>query len=172
LYENNNDFDKATQHYSKVLEQDPKYVDALLARGRVQIKAGKPLDSLDDLNKAQSLATIQGNKVEQAAILHAIGVAYRSSNRAQDALENYKRSLDIKRELGDKRGIAVSLNESAQAHVMLGQIPQAEANYKEALQIRQDIGDRRGYADTLMDMGNFYGDRGEQDKRYSSISKR
>ena len=164
LYENNNDFDKATQHYSKVLEQDPKYVDALLARGRVQIKAGKPLDSLDDLNKAQSLATIQGNKVEQAAILHAIGVAYRSSNRAQDALENYKRSLDIKRELGDKRGIAVSLNESAQAHVMLGQIPQAEANYKEALQIRQDIGDRRGYADTLMDMGNFYGDRGEQDK--------
>jgi tetratricopeptide (TPR) repeat protein/predicted Ser/Thr protein kinase len=164
LYETNNDFDKATQHYSKALEQDPKYVDALLARGRVQIKAGRPLDSLDDLNKAQSLATIQGNQVERAAILHAIGVAYRLSNKPQDALNNYKQSLDLKKELGDKRGIAVSLNESAQVHVMLGQVREAESNYKEALQIRQEIGDRRGYADTLMDLGNFYGDRGQQDE--------
>ena len=163
LYESNSDFDQASQHYARVLEQDPKSVDALLATGRVQIKSGKPQDSLDYLNQAYSLAVRLDNQEEKAAILHALGVAYRLMDRPQDALKNYQDSLAIKRQIGDKRGIAVSLNESAQAQVMLGEFPAAEASYKEALQIRRDIGDKHGVGDTLMDLGNLYGDRGKQE---------
>ncbi len=163
LYESKNDFDQASQHYAKVLEQDPKSVAALLATGRVQIKNGKPQDSLDYLNKAYSLAVRLENQEQKAAILHAIGVAYKLMDKPQDALKNYQDSIAIKREIGDKRGIAVSLNESAQVQDTMGQFAAAEASYKEALQIRRDIGDKRGMGDTLMDLGTLYGARGKHD---------
>jgi eukaryotic-like serine/threonine-protein kinase len=164
LYESNNDFDKAGQHYARVLEQDPKSVAALLATGRVQIKSGKPQDSLDYLNQAYSLAVRLENREEKASILHAIGVAYKLMEKPQDALKNYQDSIAIKRQIGDKRGIAVSLNESAQVQATMGQFPAAETSYKEALQIRRDIGDKRGVGDTLMDLGTLYGGRGKQDE--------
>jgi eukaryotic-like serine/threonine-protein kinase len=164
LYESDNDFDKAKAHYAKALEQDPKYVDALLASGRVEIKSGDPQSGLDYLNRALSLAVQLDNQEEKAAILHAIGVAYKLLDRPQEALKNYQDSLVIKRKIGDKRGIAVSLNESAQVETDLGKFDAAFADYQEALRIRREIGDRRGESDTLMDLGTLYDDRGQTDK--------
>jgi len=163
LYESANDYEKAKTHLAKVLEQDPKYVDALLARGRVEIKSGNPENSLDFLNRALSLAIQLDNQEEKAAILQAIGVAYRLTDKPEEALRNYRESMDIKRQIGDKRGIAVSLNESAQAQVMLGQHAEALASYKQALDIRREIGDKRGIADTLNDLANFYADAAQPD---------
>jgi tetratricopeptide (TPR) repeat protein len=164
LYESNNDFEHASQHYAKVLEQDPKSVAALLATGRVQIKSGKPQDSLDALNQAYSIAVRLENQEQKAAILQAIGVAYKLMDKPQDALKNYQDSIAIKRQIGDQRGIAVSLNESAQVQATVGQFAAAEASYKEALQIRRDIGDKKGIGDTLMDLASLYNDRGKPDQ--------
>ena len=164
LYEDANDFDNARLHLTTVLEQDPKYVDALLASGRVEIKSGNPQNGLDFLNRALTLAIQLDNQEEKAAILQAIGVAYRLTDKPQEALRNYQESMAIKKQIGDKRGIAVSLNESAQAQVMLGQRDAALASYKEALQIRREIGDKRGVADTLNDLANFYQDAAQPDE--------
>ncbi len=38
------------------------------------------------------------------------------------------------------------------------------ANYQEALSLRREIDDKRGLADTLIDMGNFSDDRGDDDQ--------
>ncbi|MFZ0801012.1 MAG: tetratricopeptide repeat protein [Terriglobales bacterium] len=164
LYEDANDFDNARLHLAKVLEQDPKYVDALLASGRVEIKSGNAQNGLDFLNRALTLAIQLDNQEEKAAILQAIGVAYRLTDKPQEALRNYQESMAIKKQIGDKRGIAVSLNESAQAQVMMGQREAALASYKEALQIRREIGDKRGVADTLNDLANFYQDAAQPDE--------
>src|SRR5579872_939704 len=164
LYESSDDFDNAKLHLAKVLEEDPKYVDALLASGRVEIKSGNPQNGLDFLNRALTLAIQLDNKEEKAAILQAIGVAYRLTGKPQEALRNYQESMAIKREIGDKRGIAVSLNESAQAQVMLGQPAEALASYKQALDIRREIGDKRGVADTLNDLANFEQDAAHPDE--------
>jgi eukaryotic-like serine/threonine-protein kinase len=164
LYESNSDFDRAKQHYAKALEQDPKYVEALLASGRVEIKSGNPQGGLDYLNRGLSLAVQLDNKEEKAGILHAIGVAYKLLDKPQDALKNYHDSLAIKRQIGDKRGIAVSLNESAQVETTLGKPAEALADYQEALRIRREIGDKRGVSDTLMDLGTLYDDRGQYDQ--------
>jgi len=164
LYEAANDYDNAKARLAKVLEEDPKYVDALLASGRVEIKSGNPQNGLDFLNRALTLAIQLDNQEEKAAILQAIGVAYRLTDKPQEALQNYQQSMAIKRQIGDKRGIAVSLNESAQAQMMMGQPAAALASYKEALQIRRDIGDKRGVADTLNDLANFYQDGAQPDE--------
>jgi eukaryotic-like serine/threonine-protein kinase len=163
LYESANNFENAKKHLARVLEQDPKYVDALLASGRVEIRGGNPQNSLDYLNRALTLAIQLDNQEEKAAILQAIGVAYRLTDKPQEALRNYRESMTIKRQIGDKRGIAVSLNESAQAQMMLGQHAEALASYKEALQIRREIGDKSGIADTLNDLANFYADSAQPD---------
>ena len=48
--------------------------------------------------------------------------------------------------------------------VLLGKNKEALVNFQEALQIRRDIGDNRGLGDTLIDLGNFYDDRGDHDQ--------
>ena len=164
LYESSGAFDKARAHYKKVLERDPKYVAALRAAGRVEIKAGNPLGSLDSLNRALSLAIQLENDEEKADILHAIGVAYKKLDKPNDALRYYEESLDIKRRIGQKRGVAVTLGEIAQIQKRLGNPDVALTSLKEALQIQREIGDKRGTGTTLINLGSFYEDRGNYDQ--------
>ncbi len=164
LYENTGSFDLARQHYAKVLERDPKYVDALLATGRVKIRGGNPQGALEDLNRALSLSVQLENQEEKAAVLQAIGVAYKRLNKLDEALKNYQDSLEIKRRLGQKRGIAASLNEIAQIQGRLGKPEAALASYTEALALRREIGDKQGIGSSLIDLGFFYADRGRYDE--------
>ena len=62
-YEQNGNFDKAREHFSKVIALDPKFVEGLLAMGRIEIRRGNPQDSLTHLNGALTLA-IQLNNNE------------------------------------------------------------------------------------------------------------
>ena len=114
LYEASGAFDQARAHYKKALEHDPKYVAALLASGRVEIKAGNPQGSLDFLNQALSLAIQLGQDEEKADVLHAIGAAYQGLDKPGDAQRYYLESLEIKRRIGQKRGIAATLGRIAQ----------------------------------------------------------
>ena len=164
LYEDSAAFDKARDHYGTVLKADPKYVNALLAMGRVQIKSGSAEGGLEYLNRALTQAIQIGNEEQKAAILQAIGIAYGLLNKQDEALRNYQESLAIKRRLGDKRGMAVSLNAIAQIQERLGKPGQALNSYEEALRLRREIGDRKGVADTLLDLGGFYHDRGQHDQ--------
>ena len=164
LYEASGAFDQARAHYKKVLEHDPKYVAALLASGRVEIKAGNPQGSLDFLNQALSLAIQLGQDEEKADVLHAIGAAYQGLDKPSEAQRYYQESLEIKRRIGQKRGIAVTLGRIAQVQQQLGNMDAALASYKEALQIQREIGDKKGTGLTLIDLGTFYTDRGNYDQ--------
>jgi eukaryotic-like serine/threonine-protein kinase len=164
LYEDTDAFDKARDHYSKVLAADPKHVDALLATGRVELKSGNPQSGLEYLNRGLSLAIQLGNDEEKAAFLQAIGAAYGELNKQDEAQRYYQQSLEIKRRLGDKRGIAASLEAIAQIKEGQGKSEEAWKDYGEALQLRRDIGDKIGTGDILMDMGTFKHDRAQYDE--------
>ncbi len=164
LYETAGSFDRAREHYAKVLALDPKYVNALLGMGRVEIRSGNSQASLEYLNRGLTLAIELGNEEEKADILHATGVAYKFLNQQSEALRNYQESLAIKRRIGQKRGIAVSLNEIAKIQVRLGNREQGLKDFREALELRREIGDKKGIGDTLIDLGNFYNDGGQYDQ--------
>ena len=164
LYEASGAFDQARAHYKKVLEHDPKYVAALLASGRVEIKAGNPQGSLDFLNQALSLAIQLGQDEEKADVLHAIGAAYQGLDKPGDAQRYYQESLEIKRRIGQKRGIAATLGRIAQVQEQLGNQDAALTSYKEALQIEREIGDKKGVGLSLIDLGSFYSGRGNYDQ--------
>ena len=150
LYEQSGDFNRAREHFAKVVELDPKFVDGLLALGRVEIRRGRPQDSLERLNGALTLAIQLNHEEARANILQAIGIAYKDQGRPDEALRRYEESLEIKRRLGDKRGMAASLSEIAQVQSALGKPREAERSLKQALTLRREIGDKSGLASSLL----------------------
>ena len=162
--ENAGSFDEARANLSKVLARDPKSVDALLASGRVEIKSGNSQAGLEFLTRGLALAIQLENNEEKAAILQAMGVAYRRLGKQDEALRHYQQSLEIKQGLGDKRGMAVSFNQIAQVQDEIGKSAEALKNYQEALRLRREIGDKKGTGDSLIDLGAFYHDRGHYDE--------
>jgi tetratricopeptide (TPR) repeat protein len=164
LYEAKGTFDLAREQCAKVLEADPKYLEALLAAGRIEIKARNPQASLEYLNRALALAIELNNAEAKANVLNAIGIAYKRLNKPEEALRYYKESLALKRQSGDKRGTAATLSEVAQVEGQVGRKAEALASYEEALKLRREIGDMKGVGNTLIDLGSFYHNRGEYDQ--------
>ena len=164
LYERTGDFARARENLAKVLQHDPKYVEALVAMGRVETRRGDAQGSLDYLNQALSLAIQVDNDEAKARILQAIGISYKRLNKPADALRNYDESLAIKRRLGQKGGMASSLSEIAQMQTLLGRPAEAEKAYQEALALRREIGDKRGTADTLLNLGSFHAELARYDR--------
>ena len=163
LYEQEDNFEAAKKRLAAVLANDPKNVEALLASGRVAIKADDPNGGLEFLGRALPLATELDNREEKAAILQATGIAYASLNRPDDALRNYQESLSIKEQIGDKRGEAASLEEIADIQDQQGKPTDALATYQKALALRRDISDQAGIGSSLIDIGAFYHDHAKPD---------
>jgi serine/threonine protein kinase/tetratricopeptide (TPR) repeat protein len=164
LYEDTGVFDKARAEYAKVLARDPKFVNALFAMGRVEIRRGNAQAALGPLNNALTFAIQLENEEQKADVLNAIGVAYKRLNKPDEALRYYQESLVIKRKIGQKRGIAVTLGEVAQIQNRLAQSDAALASYKEAEQLQREIGDKRGLSGTLINLGSYYNERGQYDQ--------
>jgi tetratricopeptide (TPR) repeat protein len=163
LYESHGALDQAHEHYARVVQSDPKYVEALLAVGRVETKRGNPQAALDYLNRALSSAVELNNQQGKANALQSLGVAYRLLNKPDDALRNDQESLAIKTQIGDKRGMAASLDEIAQVHNMLGKPDQAAKDYQEVLKLEKEVGDQAGIGIALMNLGDIYSGVGRFD---------
>jgi tetratricopeptide (TPR) repeat protein len=152
LYDQVGNLDKAQQHFAKVVELDPKFVEGLRAVGRIEIRRGNPQASLEPLNRALTLAIELKNEEARGNILQAIGIAYKLLGRPDEALKRYEESLEIKRTLGQKAGMAASLSEIGQISEILGKPREAEQSYREALKIRREIGDKSGIGSTLTNL--------------------
>ena len=164
LYEDTGAFDKAREHYSKVLAADPQNVMAMLASGRLHLRTGNPQGALGSFNAGLALADKQKNEEAKGTLLQGIGVCYRQLNKPDDALRYFEEALKIRQRLDDKRGVAVTLNVIAQIEDQGGKSDAALAAYQQSLNIRRDIGDKPGLGDTLLALGGFYQDRGRYDE--------
>ena len=145
LYEQANNLDAARKRLAVVLAADPKNVNALLASGRVDVKAGNDQAALDPLNKALSLAIQFDNTEQKGAILQAMGVAYQDLNKYDDALRNFQQALEIRKQVGNQSGVASTLGQIAQVQEAQGDFKGALASYKEAIEVDRKIGDKSGW---------------------------
>jgi serine/threonine protein kinase/tetratricopeptide (TPR) repeat protein len=162
-YENTDAYDKAKEMFAKVVELDPKRIAGLRALGRVQIKSGNTQAGLEYLTRAQALSIELQDDAERAQILQAMGVAYWTMQRPDDALKNLQESLEIRTKLGLKKGIADSLQMIGSIYDSTGKPDLALKNYNQALAIRRELGDKQGTANVLSDLGDFYVEHGKYD---------
>jgi eukaryotic-like serine/threonine-protein kinase len=163
LYESTGAYDKARAELAKVLANDPKHVDALLAAGRVEIRTNNPQGSLDFLNRGLTLAVQFDNTDGKASILNAIGSAYEQLDKPQEALRNFQESLTIKQSLGQKPGVAQTLANIARVQATLGKPDEANKSYQQAVKLQREIGDKKGLGSTLVNLGALYSERGKYD---------
>jgi eukaryotic-like serine/threonine-protein kinase len=164
LYYNSRDFDKARAFYGRILERDPKSVDALAWMGQVEVTSGNLKSALDYLDRALTIAIQGENDEEKALVLHVMGIAYRKLNKPDEAMRNFQESLAISRRLGEKAGTARTLNEMGQLLYGMGKSNDALKDYQDAMTLRREIGDKQGMGDTLIDLGNLYFERGDLDE--------
>jgi serine/threonine protein kinase/tetratricopeptide (TPR) repeat protein len=164
LYEESNHFAEAKKYLANVLASDPKYVAALLASGRVEIKDGNPQAALDPLNRALSLAIQFDNQEQKGAILHALGIVYQRLNKPDDALRNYQQALEIRKKVGAQSGVASTLGQIAQVQDAMGNFKAAQSSYEEAIEVDQKIGNKNGLTQSLMSLGSSYLDHGQYDE--------
>jgi tetratricopeptide (TPR) repeat protein len=149
--------------FAKVVELDPKRIAGLRALGRVQIESGNTQAGLEYLTRAQALSIELQDDAERAQILQAMGVAYSTIQRNDQALKNLQESLEIRTRLGLKKGIADSLQMIGSIYDSTGKPDLALKNYNQALAIRRELGDKQGTANVLSDLGDFYVEHGKYD---------
>jgi len=164
LYEATGAYDRAHEHLAKVLERDPKYIEALVQMGRVESRRRNWQGALDRLNPALSLAIQLGDDEAKANVLHTIGVVYKRLNKPEDALKHYQEALAIRQRFGRKGSIATTLNEIGQVQGRLGRPDDALNSYLQALELRRELGDKRGLGSTLIDLGVLHLRRGNYDE--------
>jgi serine/threonine protein kinase/tetratricopeptide (TPR) repeat protein len=170
-YENTSNYDKASESFKKVVDLDPKRIEGLLALGRVQIEQGNTQSGIEFLTRAQAVSIELGDDAERAQVLQAMGVAYSTMQRYDDALKSLQDSLEIKRHLNMKKGIADSLEMMGSIQDVTGKSDLALKNYNEALSIRRDIGDKEGTGDVLTDLGQFYVEHGKYDDALKNLKE-
>ena len=164
LYMEVGDYDKARVQFSKILQADPKNIRALWQMGMIEIKKENPQGALDPLNKGISLAVQVNNQEQKAQLLQALGIAYRLMNKPEEAIKNFKDSMEINRALGLKRLLANNLEQMGQAQDAIGKPDLALASMTEALKIQKEIGVKKEQGDTLAAMGVVYYERENYDK--------
>jgi eukaryotic-like serine/threonine-protein kinase len=164
LYADNGDFDKARTQFARILQGDPKNIQALWKSGIVEYEQGNPEQALDPLNKGLSLAVQLDNPEQKALILQALGISYRLMNKPQEAIKSIQDSMEITSTLGMKRLLANSFSELAQDQITIGKPDAAMSSYGQALQTLREIGVKKDYGDILINRGVLYQNLGQYDK--------
>lgn len=109
---------------------------------------------------ALALARAAGNVEFEARAINGIGLTYYRLGNFQKALEYHDQSLTIRRATNDRVGQAASLDAGGLALHRLGKSDDAIARLTEALQLRRATAERLGEADTLKNLAQVEGDRG------------
>jgi serine/threonine protein kinase/Tfp pilus assembly protein PilF len=164
LYVETGDYDKAREQFARILQSDPKNIKALWQMGVIEIRRNNPQAALDPLSKGISLAIQVDNQEQRALLLQAAGVAYRFMNKPDEAMRNYKESMEINRRLGLKRLLAVNLVEMGLVQSSQGKPDEALSSFEQALKIQKEIGIKKEVGDTLIDMATVYQDRAQYDQ--------
>jgi tetratricopeptide (TPR) repeat protein/predicted Ser/Thr protein kinase len=163
-HESAGNYDKAKELFTKVVKLDPKRIEGLLALGRVEIESGNTQSGLEFLTRAQAMSIELSDEAGRAKVLQAMGVAYSSLQKPDEALKTIQESMAINTRLGIKKGVADNLQMMGSIYDGTGKLDLALKNYDQALKIRRDIGDKQGTANVLSDLGDFYVERGKYDE--------
>jgi tetratricopeptide (TPR) repeat protein/predicted Ser/Thr protein kinase len=164
LYRERGDLDNARAQFAKILESDPKNINALWQKGVVEMMKNNPQGALEPLTQGLNLAIQVDNQEQRALLLLAMGISYRLMSKPEEAMNSYQQSMDISRRLGLKRILANNLSEVAKVQNTLGKSKDALGSYTQALQILHDIGIKKEYGNILISRGVLYRSRGDYDK--------
>jgi tetratricopeptide (TPR) repeat protein len=124
-------------------EQVSAFLVSLFQANDPNVARGTVVTARDLLDRGRSRldSELKEQPQTRAALLHAIGSAYRALGRAADAVGPLEAALDSRRGLqGPQRiDLADTTNELGRVYGALGRIDDAEAKFREALELRRQV---------------------------------
>ncbi len=138
--------------------------DRILKSCRANLNAQKFQEALSACQAALEDFKKTNNLRGQGLALNNIGVAYRSLNQDQNAIDNFQQSLKIAQEIKDRSGEGRALGNLGIAYYSLGKYDKAIEFHLQSLAIAQEIKDRRGERKALGNLGVAYDSLAKYDK--------
>ncbi len=157
----------------KQLEDFVGEAGALDGLGQVYTKQ-ENLDKAEEV--LQNSLIIKEEKIrdifQTSITLNNLGKVYKQKGKLIEAKELFERSLKIKKELRDSQGLGVCYNELGEVYRLMGNFEESWKQYQQSLDIKKKvstsnfskISDNHGEGLTLMNIGLWYKDQGEQEK--------
>lgn len=144
---------EAEQLCVRVLQEDPRSVEAAHLLGVVALRAGAADRAVALLGQASSMAP------DTPAILNSLGMAHRAAGQLDEAGVCLRRALTL---APDDATVQVSLGDLAQAK---GDLARAEEHFQRALELQPDL------AMAHYDLGNLYVQAGVLDQAVASYQR-
>ncbi len=158
------DIKGAMEKYQAVVDSNPGYAAALLGLGRTLVTLDRAEEAIPFLERASASGQFE-NDPESLGMLHSIlGVAYRSTNQQERAIDHFETSLQARRKAGDEQGVITTLVNISIAQRTLRQFDEATTSLTEALAAAREarIPEKESFA--LLNLGNLALETGRLDE--------
>ncbi|MCX6775999.1 MAG: tetratricopeptide repeat protein [Candidatus Micrarchaeota archaeon] len=149
---NKEEYVKAIENFSKIIELNPKYADAYYNRGNAHFKIGEYDKAIENFSKAIELDP------KDAEMYSNRGLVYDSKGEYDKAIENYDKAIGLNPKL------AAAYNNRGSTYFKMGEYYKAIKNYDEA--IRLDSKDANAY----YNRGNAHFKIGNVDKAIEDLT--
>lgn len=164
------DFETALKPLGKAMELIGDEMST--ERGRIKVAEGYAYYRSGNYEKAMPLflegleifKMNEGNDVDLAHGLRAVGNIHYSKGNIDGALESYEKSLYVTERIDDLKGTATNLANIGVMNHIRGDMEKAFDFYNKGLAIREKIGNKSGIADSLNNLGMLLAGRGELGK--------
>lgn len=155
----------AIEYYQEVLPLagGPERVELLRRLGAVLQLVGQWNEAERCYREAMELAMAQGDHLEEARNLMAVGELKRLSGSYPEALDDFITAHSTFESLGDMAGVAQVLHYCGTLAAYQGHYEKAIDHFSESLALRRDLGDRSGEARLLNNMAIIAEYRGDYD---------
>jgi tetratricopeptide (TPR) repeat protein len=113
------------------------------------------------LNNALAIRKELRDTLGQAAIYNKLGIIYQNRQDLRSALDNALRALELFEQLKMQAHVRTTLNNIGIIHYNLHNYDKSLEIHTNLLKLRKDAGDKYGLGQTLVNLGNVYGARGD-----------
>lgn len=157
-----NEFDKAIESYTKLLEYTEILHDTnmmctgFLMIGACQYNKGMYPEALESYQSVLKLAEESNNLKYQARALNNFANIHSTLKNYPLALSYFQQAIDIKTKMGDEKGVVASRENMAIIHSKKGDYDRALEQYESVLKYKEDNQDEAGISVTLMNIGFTY----------------
>jgi eukaryotic-like serine/threonine-protein kinase len=152
--EDKGDVNGAIEKYKAVIDANPGHAGALMGLGRMLVTIDRSEEAIPILERAAKSGEFTKDP-ESLGMLHSIlGVAYRSMNQHERAIESFEISLEARRGTGDQQGVITTLVNLSIAQRKLRRFDQAASSLMEALAAAREAHMPEKESFALLSLGN------------------
>lgn len=156
------EFKQAQIILSDIVSHDVNHAAAWFLRAKFAIISGEVSLALEDyLVRALVIQRRLNNRVGEAEVLNAFGVAYQRLGSSTQAEKYYQEAVSLRTMLGDDRALATSLRNLADVLTVQGKRSEALAHLKDAEAAYQKLADKEGMAAVENSLGMHFEEGGQ-----------